>query len=190
LLRTRVLEEGRGLRRAGRLDFPEQVFDLTLEDLAAAITDPAIDLRALGARRRAPVERLARAKELPALIDSRGRIYRPPPTPLREGELAGQPVSAGMARGPVKVLRSPDEKPLLPGDVLVARATDPGWTPLFVNAAAIILEVGGAMQHGALVAREYGKPCVSGVDDATGRLRDGQQVEVDGAAGVIRTLAS
>jgi pyruvate,water dikinase len=88
-------------------------------------------------------------------------------------------------RGPVKVLARPDEKPVLAGDVLVARATDPGWTPLFVNASAIVLEVGGLMQHGALVAREYGKPCVVGVDRAT-ELKDGTMVEVDGDAGVVR----
>jgi pyruvate,water dikinase len=86
------------------------------------------------------------------------------------------------------VLRAPDEKPLLPGEILVARATDPGWTPLFVNAGAVVLEVGGLMQHGALVAREYGKPCVAGVEAATARLSDGEVVEVDGAAGVVRRI--
>jgi len=72
--------------------------------------------------------------------------------------------------------------------VLVAVTTDPGWTPLFVNAAAIVLEVGGTLQHGAVVAREYGKPCVVGLDRATTLLDDGQQVEVDGARGTVRLL--
>jgi pyruvate,water dikinase len=132
---------------------------------------------------------LARFTELPRVIDSRGRIIRPPTPPARPGELVGHPVSAGVARGAVKVLHSPDEKPLLPGEILVARATDPGWTPLFVNAAAVVLEVGGVLQHGALVAREYGKACVVGVDAATRRLKDGMIVEVDGAAGVVRLQA-
>ena len=88
----------------------------------------------------------------------------------------------------MKVLHAPDEKPLLPGEILVARATDPGWTPLFVNAGAIVLEIGGPLQHGALVAREYGKPCVSGIRDATQVLRDGELIEVDGNAGVLRLL--
>ena len=74
------------------------------------------------------------------------------------------------------------------GDVLVAYTTDPGWTPLFVNAAAVVLEVGGILQHGAVIAREYGKPCVVGVDLVVSKLRDGQMVEVDGTAGVIRLL--
>jgi pyruvate,water dikinase len=91
--------------------------------------------------------------------------------------------------GPVKVLRNPHDKPVERGDVLVAYTTDPGWTPLFVNAAAVVLEVGGTLQHGAVIAREYGKPCVAGIDRVTTKLHDGQRVQVDGAAGVIRLLS-
>jgi len=80
------------------------------------------------------------------------------------------------------------EKLLLPEEILVARATDPGWTPLFLNAGGIILEVGGIFQHGALVAREYCKPCVAGIENATILLKDGQVVEMDGAMGVIRLM--
>jgi len=80
------------------------------------------------------------------------------------------------------------EKLLLPGEILVARATDPGWTPLFLNAGGIILEVGGILQHGALVAREYCKPCVAGIENATTLLKGGQVVEMDGAMGVIRLM--
>ncbi|MEF8866140.1 MAG: PEP-utilizing enzyme [Salinibacter sp.] len=96
------------------------------------------------------------------------------------------PVSPGVATGPAKVLHAVDEKPIKTGDVLVATTTDPGWTPLFVNAAAIVLEVGGALQHGAVVAREFGKPCVVGLDRATTLLKDGQQAEVDGTKGTVR----
>jgi rifampicin phosphotransferase len=73
--------------------------------------------------------------------------------------------------------------------VLVAYTTDPGWTPLFVNAAAIVLEVGGVLQHGALVAREYGKPCVVGIDRVVEKLRDGEPVEVNGTTGTVRLLS-
>jgi phosphoenolpyruvate synthase/pyruvate phosphate dikinase len=72
---------------------------------------------------------------------------------------------------------------------LVAYTTDPGWTPLFVNAAAIVLEVGGVLQHGAVVAREYGKPCVVGINRVVTRLSDGETVEVDGTTGTVRTVA-
>ncbi|MBW2536758.1 MAG: hypothetical protein JRI55_35055 [Deltaproteobacteria bacterium] len=167
LLRARLLEGARHLVTQGRLDEPVQIFDLRLADVEAGLSDGDLDLRALAAERRKLQDRLAELPELPRLIDSRGRIFRPPPPAAREGELRGQAISAGVVQGPVKVLHAPDEKPLEPGDVLVARATDPGWTPLFVNAAAILLEVGGMLQHGALVAREYGKPCVAGIHQVT-----------------------
>jgi pyruvate,water dikinase len=126
--------------------------------------------------------------EFPRIIDSRGKILRPPLKEAGENEYIGEPISPGSAIGEVKVLHSPDEKPVLPGEILVTRATDPGWTPLFLNAAGVILEVGGMLQHGALVAREYGKPCVSGLIDATEILKDGQLVEIDGTSGVVRLM--
>jgi rifampicin phosphotransferase len=95
-----------------------------------------------------------------------------------------------MAEGPVKILDDPFAKAVMPGDVLVAYTTDPGWTPLFINAAAVVLEIGGALQHGALVAREYGKPCAAGIDQVMTRLQDGQIVEVDGNSGVVRPVAA
>ena len=122
------------------------------------------------------------------MIDSRGRILRPERGDDDGSTLNGTGVSPGVARGPVKVLNEPFEKPIEPGDVLVAVTTDPGWTPLFINAAAVVLEIGGELQHGALVAREFGKPCVTGIADVANRFRDGQIVEVDGAAGTVRVI--
>lgn len=190
-VRKRALMEGRRLADAGRLDAAADVFDLTFCDLEAAARDPALDLREIREERTRFAKRLADAHvtAFPQLIDSRGRIPRPPPREGKPGELVGMAVSPGRARGPVKVLHGPREKPVEKGDVLVAYATDPGWTPLFVNAAAVVLEVGGALQHGAVIARELGKPCVAGVDRVASRLRDGQIVEVDGTDGVIRRIA-
>lgn len=76
----------------------------------------------------------------------------------------------------------------MPGDVLVAVSTDPGWTPLFIPAAAVILETGGELQHGALVAREYGKPCVSGIGTSRRASWTVRWVEVNGDGGVVRFL--
>ena len=87
-----------------------------------------------------------------------------------------------------KVLHEPYEKPLERGEILVTRASDPGWTPIFINAAGVVLEVGGPLQHGAIIAREYGLPCVSGLDGVTSQIRDGQLLEVDGSNGVVRLL--
>ncbi len=72
-----------------------------------------------------------------------------------------------------------------PGEILVAPSTDPGWTPLFLTAGGLVMEMGGPNSHGAVVAREYGIPAVVGVPDATTRLRTGQLITVDGAAGTV-----
>ena len=171
-----------------RLDKPEQIFDLTIADIDRAATDLSLDLRALAAERSALINKIRKNKLVARIIDSRGKIYYPPRKAAAEGEFSGVPISPGVVQGRVKVLHSASEKKLLPGEILVARATDPGWTPLFINAKGIILEIGGALQHGAVVAREYGIPCVSGLDDATHLLKDGQWVEVDGSNGIVRIL--
>jgi pyruvate,water dikinase len=188
MFRRRVLGLAQPLVAAGRLDNVQQAFDLSMDEFERALVDPSLDLRALAERNTRFVNRLRRMSELPRVVDSRGKILRPPKREAREGELLGEPISPGTAQGRIKVLREPDEKPVRPGEILVARVTDPGWTPLFINAAAIILEVGGMLQHGALVAREYGKPCVSGIENATEALADGQLVEVDGSSGLVRLV--
>ena len=188
MFRRRVLAAAQPLLDADRLDSPEQVFDLHMDDFERGMADPALDLRALAEKNTRFPKKLRRFHELPRIIDSRGKILRPPRKEAVEGELVGEPISPGIVRGKVKVLDEPDEKPVLPGEILVARATDPGWTPLFLNAGGIILEIGGMLQHGALVAREYGKPCVAGIERATLVLNDGQVVEMDGANGIVRFI--
>merc|ERR1712232_1554383 len=98
------------------------------------------------------------------------------------GTLVGAAISPGVAEGTVRILTSPTER-LEPGDVLVTVVTDPSWTPLFVSCAAVILQVGGALQHGALCAREYSKPAISCIDMAD--LKSGMMVAVDGNTGIV-----
>jgi len=189
-LRRRALAEGRRFVEAGRLDAVDEVMGLRIDEIEAGRQDPTLDLRGL---RRANTEFLdelrAVVKAFPAVIDSRGRILRPAPSPEVPGQATGMAISPGVVRGPAKVLHTPDEKPVLPGDILIAHTTDPGWTPLFVNAAAVVLEVGGVLQHGAVVAREYGKPCVGGIPGLLGRYEDGEWLEVDGSSGVVRRVS-
>jgi len=185
-LREKVLAAGTRLTAAGRLDTVNRIFALTLADLERVMSNPSADVRGLAAKNTEFCQQLAGIREFPRVIDSRGKILVPPRKEAAADELAGEPISPGVVRGRVKVLNRPDEKPVLPGEILAAKATDPGWTPLFINAAGVILEIGGALQHGALVAREYGKPCVAGI--AVDRLRDGQLVEMDGRHGVVRLL--
>jgi phosphoenolpyruvate synthase/pyruvate phosphate dikinase len=188
VFRRRVMADAQPLVDAGRLDSAQEAFDLTMADLERGITDPAMDLRAQAEENTRFLRKLQRVRDLPRIVDSRGKILRGPRKRAGEGEWMGEPISPGVVRGRVKVLHRPDEKPVAPGEILVARATDPGWTPLFVNAAGIILEVGGTLQHGALVAREYGKPCVVGIEAVTEALKDGQMAELDGTHGIVRLL--
>lgn len=106
-----------------------------------------------------------------------------------EGELRGTGASAGVARGPARIVLALTEADRLrPGDVLVTRVTQPAWTPLFSIARAVVTEVGGLLSHTAIAAREYGIPAVVALPDATRRIRDGQLVEVDGSNGLVRVI--
>lgn len=92
----------------------------------------------------------------------------------------------GVMIGRARVVLMPAEASTLqPGDILVTRATDPGWTPVFSIIAAAVLEIGGTLSHGAIVAREYGLPAVVNVPQATQRIRDGQLLQVDGTQGKV-----
>lgn len=102
--------------------------------------------------------------------------------------LRGSPVSAGVVEGKVRVVFDPYTAHLLPGEILVCPGTDPAWTPLFLSAGGLVMEVGGLMTHGSVVAREYGIPAVVGVRAATERLQTGQRVRVDGSSGRVEIL--
>lgn len=104
--------------------------------------------------------------------------------------LKGLPASPGRARGRVCVVRDPSEfGKLHQGDILVAPATAPAWTPLFSVAAAVVTDTGGALSHASIVAREYGIPAVLATGKATTSLRDGQLIMVDGNTGLITAVA-
>ena len=102
--------------------------------------------------------------------------------------LSGSPVSPGGAEGFVRVVLDPRQAALLPGEIMVCPGTDPSWTPLFLTAAGLVMEVGGMMTHGAVVAREYGLPAIVGVDRATTRLHTGQRIRINGSTGQVVLL--
>ncbi|CAM2006421.1 PEP/pyruvate-binding domain-containing protein [Acanthopleuribacter pedis] len=188
-MRRKALAVGAELVEAGRLDRAEDVFGLRFEEITKALTQPDFDARRAVQTNTAFTDKVrAHVRHFPPVIDSRGRILRPEPRSREPGVLQGSPVSPGTVTGPVKVLNRPDEKKIKSGDILVAYTTDPGWTPLFFNAGAVVLEVGGILQHGAVVARELGKPCISGIAGIVNQLEDGQVVEVNGDTGTLRLL--
>lgn len=187
-VRQIIIKKAQQLVEDGKLAGVNDVFWLSIEQVDDALHLSAKQVHEIIAIQKSYYRLLERVTQFPKLIDSRGKIITFPKAKAKEGELVGQPISPGVVQGRVKVLSRPDEKPLLPGEIMVTRATDPGWTPLFINASAILLEVGGLLQHGALVAREYGKPCVAGIENVMTLLQDGQLVEVDGARGLIKMI--
>ena len=108
-------------------------------------------------------------------------------TPLETVDtLTGVGVSAGIATGQARVLLTPtDVRPSDRNYILVCPSTDPAWTPLFLHAAGLVMERGGILSHGAVVAREYGVPAVANIPNATRRITEGQTLQVDGNQGTI-----
>jgi pyruvate,water dikinase len=189
--RLRLVEMGRRLAALNRLDAPEEVLQLTLEEAERALLDPGFDARTALARERARVAAWRRL-EVPNRftteeIGAFGRVGVAAAS--AEATLRGTAVSPGEVEGRVCVLRSPDDQvKMLRGGILVAPTTDPGWTPLFALAAGVVVELGGVMSHAGTVAREYGLPAVSNVEGATARLRDGDLVRLDGTRGTVEVL--
>ncbi|CAG1016996.1 pyruvate, water dikinase [Anaerolineales bacterium] len=189
--RTALLSAGQKLVEAGTLAEAEDVFFLHLWELKTLGNGGVSDWKALVTERRATYARELRRRRIPRLILSDGTAFYDAPTLSTENNpniLSGNPVSAGVIEGTVRVVLDPHGVQLVPGEILVCPATDPAWTPLFLSASGLVMEVGGMMTHGSVVAREYGIPAVVGVQNATGRLKDRQKVRVDGSSGKIAIL--
>ena len=177
---------GADMASTGTIAAADDVFFLDFDEIRVGLR--GADLHGIIADRRRLYDVELRRRRIPRLLLSDGTdveaamMAKSP----ESGAMAGTPASAGTATGRVRVIMDPVGAHLEPGEILVAPSTDPGWTPLFLTAGALVMEMGGVISHGAVVAREYGIPAVVGVPDATTRLRTGQTVTVDGAAGTIR----
>jgi len=187
IIRQSLLQTGQALVEAGVMEYPDDLFYLYLDELDALARDEARDWKALVTERRATYRREMLRVQIPRLLLSDGRVFFEGLTsPVgEEGILKGSPVSPGVVEGRVKVVLDPQHADLIPGEILVCPATDPAWTPLFLASSGLVMEVGGMMTHGAIVAREYGIPAVVGVHQATTRLKTGQYIIVNGSTGEI-----
>ena len=186
VLRRLLREYGRRLVEAGEIGQVDDVFYLLVDELDA----PPADIAAVVARRRA--EQLA-LRELvpPEAFNGRWHPTTAPTRALIGGEiLSGIGVSGGRARGPVRVVQAETIDDLQPGEILVAKVTDVGYTPAFAYAAAVVTELGGPTSHAAIVAREFGVPCVVNARGATARLVTGMVVDVDGTTGEVTVLGT
>ncbi|MCA9688573.1 MAG: hypothetical protein KC636_03140 [Myxococcales bacterium] len=191
LLREAALEAGDIAARRGLLRAPEDVWMLELDELIALLEGAGPrDASALVDARR---QLLARQASLtpPPVITSDGEVppLPHPDEPLPDGVLGGLGASAGTVEGVARVVLDPNREVLRAGEILVAPFTDPGWTPLFIHAAGLVMEVGGLMTHGSVVAREYGIPAVVGVTGATAAIATGQRIRVDGSRGRVTILS-
>ncbi|MWA03247.1 phosphoenolpyruvate-utilizing protein [Actinomadura sp. LD22] len=183
--------------RDGHIDGTADLGMVTREEFPRFVADPA-------AFRDVIAERWKRVREFERLVPPFVLVGDPPPpsTWARRDDSAAEPAVAapgetlsgasgctGTAVGPARVILDPAEADeLLPGEILVAPATDPSWTPLFVSAAAVVVDVGAPLSHSAIVSRELGIPCVVSCTGATDRIRTGTAIKVDGTAGTVTVM--
>ena len=161
------------------------IFFLTLEDLPRLLKGEDVATTIAERRRRRSI---ALSLEVPPVLfsDDLDAIGRPAPAPTEGEHFQGVPLSAGVAEGPALVLTHPGEADPPAGPyVLVCPSTDPAWVPLFLSAKALVMETGGVLSHGAIVAREFGLPAVAGLPGVVRRLRSGQRLRVDGGRGRV-----
>lgn len=184
VFRRVLLKVGHELVTQGQLDQAEDVFYLTFADIRKGG-----DLRPHAAEARADYQREVKRVAVPRVMTSTGECFYGAPASQDGNTLVGVPVSPGVYEGAARIVDTPVGAQLEHGEILVTHSTDPSWTPLFLNAGAVIMETGGPISHGAIVAREYGIPAVVGVPEATSRLHTGQRLRVNGEAGEITCLA-
>jgi len=195
VLADRFVERGWIVKR-------DDYFFLLLGEIGEAIHETArpelvegrANLRAIVERRRSEFERnrriemplLMRESELPQVI-ARARQMRDRPPVGDETEMRGTPVSRGSVEADVVVIADPgDFGSMKRGAILVTRATDPSWTPLFTLASGVIVEVGGILSHASTIAREYGLPALANVKQATRRLKTGDRILLNATEGWVR----
>jgi pyruvate,water dikinase len=200
VLRRLALELGRRLAEAGSLDAPDDLFYLESAELAAASSartegTSRPELASLARQRRALRDARQRL-EPPMSVPPDGRMkfgpidmgmFEPKPRTISTGPiLDGFAVSPGQVTAPASIIRSPEDfDQMAPDSILVCPTTTPAWTPLFAQARGLVTDVGGALAHGSIVAREYGIPAVMGTGAATQRIKAGQRIRVDGDRGTV-----
>ncbi|MGE5596053.1 MAG: PEP-utilizing enzyme, partial [Hyphomicrobiales bacterium] len=199
--RAATLELGKRLTDAGVLSDPEDVFYLVYDEIAALARGGNGDGYAERAKERRQA-RVAQGRLTPPPILGTPPPADMPPDPLVtkffglgvvQGSdptvISGYPCSAGVVTGVAKVVMTLDEADKIErGDILVCPMTMPAWTPLFGVVSAVVADSGGPLSHCAIVAREYGIPCVAGTGTGTRTIRDGARIRVDGTTGTVHLL--
>lgn len=192
IIRKMILTMEQQLLDSGILKQANDIFFLKYEELSSVIvSEPDFDVAQIIEQRRQEYERY-KAIEPPQLIIGRFDLdtYVPSSVNTDVNTFSGMSACPGKVTGKARVILRADEKQqVLPGEILVAPFTDPGWTPYFVNAAGIVMDQGGLLSHGSIVAREFGIPAVVNVGPATKIIKTGQRLEVDANQGTVRILS-
>ena len=190
-VRRVLLVLGQRLHEQGSLSCRDDIFFLEVSELEAVATGGvSFDWRERIELRRREYEKNLKLNP-PRVVNGR---FNPnaPAWPVANADaklLEGIPVSPGIVTGPARViLRADDHGQVLPGEILIAPFTDPAWSPYFITAAGVVMEQGGILSHGSIVAREYGLPAVTNVASATRVIRTGDLVQVDGNRGCVTVL--
>lgn len=190
LIRRASVELGHRLAARGVVDEPGDIFFLFLDEIDPVRRAAVGDIRESVAARKAE-HQFNLSITPPSVIVGRfdPEDFTADPVDASAKVMTGLAVSPGVVVGPAHVvLRSDTHERIRPGEILVAPFTDPGWTPYFMTAAGIVVDMGGLLSHGSIVAREYGIPAVVNVGPATKIVRTGQMIEVDGNGGQVKIL--
>ncbi|MBI2930646.1 MAG: hypothetical protein HYY16_03265 [Planctomycetes bacterium] len=185
----RIFEEGESLSSR------DDIFFLTVEEIFGYVRGTSVTrhLADLVALRRREVEAFGKSRPAPR-VETRGIVYENVfpaalSTPMPESRvLRGLGCSPGRARGRARIVYEPTPNAAVPGEILIARMTDPGWVFLMASAGGLVVERGSLLSHTAIIGRELGIPTVVGVDGATRAIADGQEIEIDGREGTVRLL--
>lgn len=189
LYKEHILQEAKRLVEQGVLVEAEDIYYFSLPELQELLQGKMASVQELIQQRKDQF-RLDEKRTPPRVMTSEGEIVETAAENALapEGALIGTPVSSGQVEGYARIVLKPEEAQLHEGEILIAPFTDPGWTPLFHSAKGLVMEVGGMMTHGAVVAREYGIPAVVGIDQATTKIQDGQYIRVDGTNGFVEVI--
>ncbi|MGL5414122.1 MAG: phosphoenolpyruvate synthase [Clostridium sp.] len=185
-LKKVIKEIGVKFEEEGRIENKEDIFYIGYFEVRDALKNKE-SLKAIVSKRKEEYRRFESLKP--------GRVYTSTGEEIikkadeeEEGVLKGVGASSGKVKGVAKVINDPNKEEIKKGEILIAPFTDPGWTPLFINAEALVMEIGGMLTHGTVVAREYGIPAVVGVKDAMSKIKTGDIIEVDGDNGTIKII--
>jgi pyruvate,water dikinase len=184
IARKVMLDVAQAFVEEGKLNQREDIFFLFKRDILNEQ-----DLLSKVKVNKANYDKEMKRRRIPRIVLNTGETYYSSRKIDIEGNIIqGMPLSPGVYEGTIRVVIDPLQSSLEEGDIMVTESTNPAWTPLFAIAKGLIMEYGGPVSHGGIVAREYGIPAVVGISDASRLLKDGQKVRINGETGTIEIL--